>query len=272
MNAHEIARLFPSGCAATLLLAAAALAPSFPSVSTIKDIESFLASAAVVAVEKDVEPGRTVPWRVTLDDGRTQARALFKYVDRSTTQPSRHSYRYELAAYALSRLLEMEIIPPAVEREIDGMKGSLQWYAENCRSLRDRERLREEPADPTDFLDQLADVQAFEALAADECGDKDDTLIHRDTGKVCRVDFSGAFGPVPKIAPGCVLRRCSRQLFRRLETVTLPELTERLGAVLYPDEIAALFERKHQIAEIFRGLIRERGEAAILFGRKSPKP
>jgi hypothetical protein len=270
MNAHGKILRFPGGCAAALILAAAAIAQSSPSILTIKDIESFLGSAAVVSVEKDVEPGRTMPWRVTLNDGRMKARALFKYIDRPTPLPTRHSYRYELAAYALCCLLEMEIIPPVVEREIDGTTGSLQWYVENCRSERDRERLGEEPPALPDFLDRLADIQVFETLAADQCGDKDDTLIHLDTWKVCRVDFSGAFRPDPKIASRCLFQRCSRQLFRRLETLTLPELRERLGAVLHPDEIAALFVRAQQIARIFQSLIRERGEAAVLFERKSP--
>ncbi|MCX6564826.1 MAG: hypothetical protein NTW38_00110 [Candidatus Aminicenantes bacterium] len=271
MNAPINARYFPGRFLAALILAAAAIGQSPPSTLTIKDIESYLASAAVVAVEKDVESGRTMPWRVTLDDGRTQARALFKYIDRPTDQPTRHSYRYELAAYALSRLLELEIIPPVVEREIEGMTGSLQWYAENCRSERDRERLREEPPNLPDFLDRLTDVQIFEALVADDCGDKDDTLIHRDTWKVCRVDFSGAFRPAPAIAPSCILQRCSRRLFRHLEMLTLSELTERLQRILHPDEITALFERKQQITGIFQGLIKEKGEAAVLFESKTPE-
>ena len=271
MNAPEKARHFSGGCAAILIFAAAAIGQSPPSTPTIKDIESFLASAAVVAVEKDIESGRTMPWRVTLDDGRMKARALFKYIDRTTTQPTRHSYRYELAAYALSRLLELEIIPPVVEREIDGQRGSLQWYAENCRSERDRERLREEPPDLPAFLDRLADVQTFEALVADECGDKDDTLIHVDNWNVCRIDFSGAFRPTPEIAPSCILRRCSRRLFGQLEALTLAGLTERFQAVLHPDEIEALFERKQQIVVIFKTLIREKGEEAVLFGRKTPE-
>ncbi|OQB58201.1 MAG: hypothetical protein BWX98_00842 [Candidatus Aminicenantes bacterium ADurb.Bin147] len=158
-----------------------------------------------------------------------------------------------------------------VEREIEGTRGSLQWYLENCRSLRDRERLREEPPVRTDFLDELADVQVFEFLAADECGDKDDTLVHVDSWKICRVDFSEAFRPGTELPASCVFHRCSRSLFHRLESLTLAALTSRLGAFLQPDEIAALFIRSRRVAGIIRGLIREQGEAAVLFERKSPK-
>ena len=259
------------GGAVLWLFVAAAVSQEEPSMNKIEAIESYLASAPVVVVEKDVEPGRAMPWRLTLDDGRIRGRALFKYIDRRTALPTRHSYRYELAAYALSRLLELEIIPPVVEREIEGTRGSLQWYLENCRSLRDRERLREEPPVRTDFLDELADVQVFEFLAADECGDKDDTLVHMDSWKICRVDFSEAFRPGTELPASCVFHRCSRSLFHRLESLTLAALTSRLGAFLQPDEIAALFIRSRRVAGIIRGLIREQGEAAVLFERKSPK-
>jgi len=271
MNIHETARRVFGGAAAVLFAAGLGIGQEPPPTWTCRDIEAYLNSAGIVAVEKDVESGRTMPWRVTLDDGKTRARALFRYIDRATLLPTRHSYRFELSAYALSHLVNLEIVPPVVIRKVEDTVGALQWYLEGCRSEKDRERLKEEPPDLPAFLDRLADVQVFEALAGDECGNKDDTLIHRDTWRICRVDFGGAFRPNPVLPGGCTLRRCSRELLERLSALTPAELTDSLQALLSPEEITALDERRQQIVGIFRNLIREKGEAAVLFDKKAPE-
>jgi hypothetical protein len=243
---------------------------SSPSNWTMKDIEAFLTKARITVVEKDVESGRTMPWRVTLDDGQNKARGIFKYINRPGVPPLRHSYRYELAAYSLNRFLELEIVPPVVEREIEGTAGALQWYLENCLSEQDRERLKKEPPDLRAFLRRLDVVQVFEALVNDECGDKSDTLIHLDTWKICRIDFSGAFLPTRAIAPACSLQHCSRDLFNRLIRLTRPTLVDRLSEYLSPEEIDALFERNLKIVDHFKSLIMDKGEAAVLFSEKRP--
>lgn len=265
MNARTNSRRFAGGAVALCLAAGAVSTQSTPQRGTAGDIEIFLRTAPIAAVEKDIEAGRTMPWLVTLDDGTTKARALFKYIDRSNLLPTRHSYRYELAAYALNGRLGLRIIPPVVQRRIEDTIGSLQLYVESCLSERDRERLGKEPPDPAAFNNRLADIQVFEVLAGVVCGDKDDTLIHQDTWEICRVDFAGAFLPGTALPEGCVLRRCSRRLLERLETLSFDGLKEDLQLFLDLEEIAALDRRRELIVGTFRGLIREKGEEAVLF-------
>jgi hypothetical protein len=270
MRTRGMGKLGTLGIVGGLLLVEAGFGQTPPSTWKTKDIEAFLTKAAVVAVEKDVEPGRTVPWRVTLDDGRYRARGLFKFVHRPGVSPIRHSYRYELAAYSLNRFLELEIVPPIVERKIEGVAGAVQWYVENCLSERDRERTKKEPPDLQAFLRRLDFIQVFEALVNDECGDKDDTLIHLDTWKICRIDFAGAFLPTRVVSPACSLQRCSRELFNRLSRLTRPTLVDRLAAYLSPEEIEGILERQQRIVEHFKALIKDKGDAAVIFYQKSP--
>src|SRR5512138_2581290 len=74
-------------------------------VSPTVELEKFLREAAVVDVKKDVSAGRSRPWVVTLARGPVRHRALFKHFDYRRPQPGPHSYKYELAAYTLARLL-----------------------------------------------------------------------------------------------------------------------------------------------------------------------
>jgi hypothetical protein len=233
------------------------------------EAEAFLRAAAVAEVEKDVQAGRTLPWLVTLEKDGIRARAVFKYVHRPRPHPLAHSYRYELAAYELSKILELEIVPPTVERTVLDAPGALQLFAENCISEHDLVRSGLTPPDPQFLRDSLDTVRLFEALSGASCGSLDDTLIHKDTWKACRVDLAEAFPPNPALPEDCSITRCPRRLYDRLLRMEPASTKERLKAWLSGAEIEALCGRKGQIIADLKKLIESQGEAAVLF---PPRP
>jgi hypothetical protein len=228
-------------------------------------IEAYLKTARVVEIRRDLESGRTLPWRVVLDDGKTKATARFKYVNRTRPASTADSYKYELAGYALSRLLDLDILPPTVKREVSGTIGALQWYLEGCLSERDRRRIKLEPPDLDAFLKRLDEIMIFELLANDECQDIDDILIHKETWRVCRVDFSEAFAPISALAEDCPIERCSRHLFDRLGALARTVLAARLGSFLNEAELDSLWIRRSLIISRLRTLIKEKGERAVIY-------
>lgn len=227
--------------------------------------ERFLREASVVEIDKERLGGRTNPWLITLTDGTVRARAIFRHVDRRRPHPTPDSYKYDLAAYALSKLLGVEMIPPVVERRIQGREGSLQLFLENCIREKDRKRKKLEPSDPSAFNNALEGVKVFENLVYDECQDADDLYVHRDDWRVCRVDFTEAFVPLPELMPGCSLTVCSRTLYEGLLGLDEAAVHSALGGYLSPDEIEALLVRKGLIIEKIKQLIEAKGEAAVLF-------
>jgi hypothetical protein len=229
-------------------------------------LEAFLGSARIVSIDKSGAGGRTAPWIITLSDGVVERRAIFKYVDRKRPAILPDSYHYELAAYGLSKLVGLRIIPPIVERTIEDVPGSLQLFLENCVKFRDLKRRGIAPPDPAAFRDALAEIGIFENLAFNECGNLEDTLVHKDNWKICRVDFSEAFSPEPALIPGCEVTRCSRVLFETLRHLDLKKLQATLGAFLDEAELRALAKRTGRILDALEGLIKDKGEAAVLFG------
>ncbi len=227
--------------------------------------EKYLRTAAVVGVEKDAQSGRTLPWLVTLEKDGRRMKAVFKYVHRPRPHPLAHSYRYELAAYELSKILGLVIVPPTVERTIEGLRGALQVYAEGCISEHDLERSKRTPPDPRDLRERLDTIRLFEALSGDACGNKDDTLIHTDTWRVCRVDFAEAFPLSPELSEDCSLERCPRSLFQRIRQMEPASTRRKLRSCLSREEVEALCERKGRIIAQLEEKIRLRGEAAVLF-------
>ena len=149
--------------------------------------------------------GRTDPWKVRLDFEGTKRWAQFKYIDRPRPAPIPDSYRYELAAYALSKYLGLDLVPPVVERNINDYPGSLQIFIEDAFRESDRKRGNVKVDDPKAFDEAMADLTVFINLVHDRCdAERDrDILIQRGTGKIFAVDFSQAFDPENKTAPGC---------------------------------------------------------------------
>lgn len=255
----------------TLLVWALSFSRTFPGTveeeSQMRSLENFLRKAAVIAVEPDIIGGRTAPWIVTLVEGTVKRRAIFKYIDspRPSLVPS--SYKYELAAYELTKLLGIEIVPPVIEREVNGRIGSLQVFLENCRNLKDTERKKLEPPDPQALADAIEEVRVFENLTYDECQNKSDMLIHMDTWKICRVDFADAFSSSPELIPDCDIVRCSRRLYQGLLQLSEETVKSSLAPYLNPDEINALIARKNLIVGKIKALIEAKGEDAVLFSQ-----
>jgi hypothetical protein len=227
--------------------------------------EKLLRTAPVAAVSKTSEAGRTAPWLVTLDAGGLRVRAVFKHMDRRRPSPQAASWRYEIAAYKLADLLGLDIIPPTVERTINGTPGMLQLFVEGGFSEHDRERGNTAPPDPLAFRQALDEIRVFEILTGDACGDKDDTLIHKPTWKVCRVDFSEAFPVDPALDEACPLERCPRRLYERFLRTARSMVETRLTGYLSDSEINSLCERKKRIVTRLQQLMKEKGERAVLF-------
>jgi hypothetical protein len=240
-------------------------APDETGMSRAAELEAFLRTAEVVDVRKEISGGRSRPWVVTLARGAVRHRALFKHFDYRRPQPQPHSYKYELAAYELAKLLDVEIVPPVVERKIEGRTGSLQIFLENCVSEQDRRRKKLEPPDPAAFAKALDGVRVFESLANDECLNYGDLLVHTEDWRLCRVDFSEAFGPSPELRRECPLTVCPRKLYDGL--LKLDEKTVRavMKAYLSDPEAKALLARRDLIADTLKALIAEHGESSVLF-------
>ncbi len=231
-----------------------------------KEMENYLKTAQITSIEKDEVAGRTAPWNITLYDGKVTHRARFKHLNRSRPSLIPDSYKYEIAAYELDKLLGLNVVPPVVEREIEGIAGSLQIFIEGCITENERKRRGMDPPDSKKFKNDLEVINVFENLVLDEdCFDEQDTLIHIEDWKVCRVDFSMAFSPVENLIAGCQITRCSKKLYQNLLNLDNEVARMKLGPYLNEDEIQALLNRKEIIIENINRLIQEKGKDSVLF-------
>lgn len=215
---------------------------------SLANMESYLNSAEIVTAIPDENLGRTEPWRVKLDDGINQRRAIFKHVSRCRPHLLPDCYKYEIAAYELSKLLKLHIVPPTVSREIRGIPGSLQMFLEGCMNLQEIQRKNLELPYPAKFEKFILDINVFENLTYCPC-EEEDIWVHLEDGKVCRVDFSEAFAPHHKLIPECKVFQSSQELFQNLKNLSEAEIKANLVNYLNEQELEALIIRKNLIVE-----------------------
>jgi hypothetical protein len=231
---------------------------------TQAEAEEFLRTAAILRDRPREESGRSAPRRIYLDDGRNRVGTIFKYIDRRRPQDLPDSWQYEIAAYELSKLLGKEIVPPVVVREIGGVRGSLQVFIEGA--IRMSELPKEtDPAGPDSPLLKVRICRVFENLVYNSCADPEDTRIRPSDGRVFRVDFAEAFAPVAALLPDCEITCASRAVYEGLLAWDEAKVKDKLGPYLNADELAALTQRKDIILERIRALIKDKGEANVIY-------
>jgi hypothetical protein len=237
---------------------------------------AFLANAEVVGEpERFDEAAITGPMRVTLTDGDRTYRAIFKhentrypefrFSDGRVVEDARDSYRHEIAAYELDRLLGLDIVPPCVERKIDSKTGSLCFWVEGSMSEAERRHRGLQASNPEKYREQLREIELFQQLIADLDYSDLRNLIVDEKLRIHKVDSSMAFDSDRELLTKLFSSQLSRRLIEALEALDKATLNETLEPWLAKDQRNALWERRNRILKHADQLVDEYGEDEILY-------
>ena len=237
--------------------------------------EAFLETAQVVE-HKPIGAGVTDSERLTLTDGNRTLRAAHKTIDefhRGMTQLNtgraemdfRDTWKSEVAAYELDKLLGLGLVPPTVERTIGGQAGSLQLWVEGVIDEPERLKRKLEAPDPHRWNHQIYGVQLLHQLTFDtDYGNLSNLLIDPDF-RVYVIDFSRAFRTQGALMSEKNLVRFSRTVIDRLAQLDQATLKDKLGRWLDRYQIDALLKRRDRILALAKKLAAEKGEAAVFY-------
>src|SRR4030043_1629566 len=95
--------------------------------------EEFLKTAEIVRFE-EIGEGFTKPCKLYLQKADVQSKACWKN-PRGLRDGFLEGWQYEIAAYELDKLIGLNIVPPAVEREFNGKPGALVYWVTSEHSL-----------------------------------------------------------------------------------------------------------------------------------------
>jgi hypothetical protein len=223
------------------------------------EIEEYLRTAPIERIEK-VGHGVTDPDRAFFVPGGLAESALVKPLPPRRQGGYWESYKSEIAAYELDRLLGLDMVPVTVERRIDGLKASVQLWLKGCRRLKEVGTVK--PSRPLDWAKQVCRQRIFDALAANIDRNSQNVLVDGE-GNLILIDHSRAFAAntTPFIDE---ITRTDRELFEALKALDEETVTERLKPWLFgKSSVRALLERRDKIVERLEGLLETRGETAV---------
>jgi hypothetical protein len=248
-------------------------APAGPSLEGA-EAEEFLRTARVLE-RNPIGEGVTRPDRLTLTDERRTLRAIWKTID--VHMPGhqrldfgwefdfRDSWRCEVAAYELDKLLGLGLVPPTVERQLFGRTGSLQLWVEGTVTEHDRAKRRLDPPHLPRWNNQLHNVRLLHQLEHNTDFRNIRNILVDPMFRVYAVDNSRAFRIQRELLAPDDLACFSRGVLERLRTLNLPTLEERLGRWVGRRQLEGLLARRDAILLLVDRRIKEKGEGQVLF-------
>jgi hypothetical protein len=220
-------------------------------------LEEAMVNGKIQKIE-DVPIGVTKPQRATLENG---SRFAWKPIRPGYSKGFMESYKAEVAAYKLDRMLDMHMVPPIVERKLDGLTGAAVLWVENTKGW----SVEKPPQGPEPMWSrQLTRMKMFDLLIAN-IDRNQGNLIYDADWHLFLIDHSRAFIDKKDLKNLAPLGRVDRQLWAKMQALTMEDLNRGLEKWVGDKEKKALLLRRDLMAKSITELVKKRGEASVFY-------
>jgi hypothetical protein len=217
----------------------------------------------------------TKPWKITLKQDDITRDALWKDIE-GWHGGFLENWRYEIAAYLLDKYLELNMIPPTVERVVMSKRGSCQLWVEYKMSL--KESIKQQATVPRGYLiswNKATYLQrAFDNLIANEDRHQGNILITKDWCMIL-IDHSRSFRSIKTSKKELIFLfeneetkyfiMLPKAFIEKIKTLDFMLLKDIAGKYLKTAEIKAIIARKELILNEIDRLIKKYGEDKVLY-------
>jgi len=239
---------------------------------TRAEMEVFLRTAPIVK-HKELGTGVTHSIRATLSDGRIQHDAHIQQIDESKTTFQtdrgtelnfRDTWKFNIAAYRLDQILELNMTPMSVERSALGKSSAVTWWLDGTTMEVDRKKKHLEPPDQEAWNRQMYVVRVFDQLIFNTDRNLQNLMVDTKEWQIWMIDHTRAFRMRTDLQEVKNLARCDRKLLAGLRKLDLAAL-RGLKPYVTDQEIKGLLARRDKIVKFFDNAIGAKGEAAVLY-------
>jgi len=234
--------------------------------SSRAEVEDFLRSAKIVK-DRGTPEGITLPRRLTLDNGEVQNDAVFKTIDmrkRGITRLEtavefdfKDSWKFEIAAYEIDKLLSLNMIPVTVERRYKEKNGSLQYWVAGFSEI-ERNKKGLKPPNAVKWMWQSHKLRIFDKLVYNIDRNLTNVLI-TDDWQCVLIDHSRCFKSIGDVKDIKDLEYFSRSLMKSLEKLEFEQVKKACGEWLTDPEIRTTLKRRDVLVEHYGKLVKEKG-------------
>jgi hypothetical protein len=236
-------------------------------------MEQFLLNANVVQ-RKTLGQGVTNSERATLSDGQQKHDAHIQSVEvqtnsftskRGTELNFKDSYKFNIAAYRLDKILGLNMVPVSVERKVGGKSSAITWWVDDKMFDEvDRKKQGLEPPNRDEWNKQMYAVRVFDQLIYNTDRNLGNLVIDKQW-RMWMIDHTRAFRLMKGMRNEKDLVMCDRKLLASLRKLDEDTLNEQLRPYLNKSEIKAMLERRNVIVKFFDDAVVARGEGAVLY-------
>ena len=242
--------------------AATATPQSAPATSSSKiwigrnaEFEAFLRDAPFRRVV-DVPIGVTRPKRGYFDPGGLVASAAWKQLPPGRPNGYWESYKSEIAAYELDKLLGLDMVPPAVEKRWEHERGAAVLWVEGVRPWKEVEHAPKPPK----WNREAVRMKMFDNLIANIDRNAGNLIVDGDWN-LYLIDHSRAFVSDTKLRAEMV--RIDKEIWDRMAALDEPTLTAALGQWLDRGSIRAILKRRDAMKKVIDNLLKNGNEALV---------
>lgn len=218
-------------------------------------IEEFLRTAPIERFA-DIPVGVTKPKRAYFAPGGRAGSMAWKPLPTGIVRGYAESYRSEIAAYRLSRLLDLHMVPPSVERKVGRITGAgIMWL--------DHVRPWDVQNPPTRtgprWSYQVSRMKLFDQLIGNIDRNRGNLLVDED-GHLFLIDHSRAFVRNHSLNGLEGPSQVDRELWQRIDALTREELLAELTPWLTTFQIDAMLSRRDHMRVEIDEKVRTRGD------------
>ena len=237
--------------------------------------EEFLKTADIIR-HKDIGEGVTKPKRLFMKMGDLEGSGCWKN-PKGVKQGHLEGWQYEIAAYEMDKLLELNMVPATVEKRFNGKKGSLQLWVEDVTSLLDiLEQKIQFPKEKIDHYNKTKYLaRAFDSLIANEDRTQQNMFYTKDW-RLILIDHSRSFRSARKFTKQLMfgkngimgvkfIRQLPKAFVEKIKALNFDNIQKAVGPYLKKKEINAILKRKELLLKEIEEMIKEKGEENVLY-------
>lgn len=222
-------------------------------------IEQWLRVAPIERTE-EIPIGVTRPTRIFFGGDGPARSAAWKPLMPNMYKGFWESYKSEIAAYELDRMLGLDMVPPNVERTIRGNRGAVVMWVEGVKGWDQKNPVV--PRDSFSWTRQIVRMKMFDQLIANIDRNAGNLLYDSDY-HIVLIDHSRAFTSLTDIRRMSAPTRIDAELWEKMEALTLPDLQAAMGKWLGRSELQSVLRRRDRMKNEIDKMVKERGERAV---------
>ena len=224
------------------------------------EFEQALRTGTVTRMES-IPIGVTKPQRARIVPPLPVASFAWKPLAPGRRKGYMESYKAEIAAYELDKMIGLQMVPPVVERSIDGDAGAALYWIENATGW----DAKKPPKGPEPMWSrQLSRMKMFDLLVAN-IDRNQGNLIYDADWHLFLIDHSRAFTDKKDLKGILQLTYVDRTLWGRMQGLTFDALKAGLSQWVGDKELRALLTRRDAMAEEIGRMVARRGQGSVFF-------